>query len=155
MREKHKQQMCTWAMLCHFSALLGWILLFFLVYIGIPFCLPLNILAPLVIWRFKKSQYSWIDFQGKESLNFQISLTLYILLIIIVSLLLILVSFGLAVTTNDVINPVKMVLNILLLSWMWVIIILMLLQAFLVTFAAIKAYRGEHFRYPVTIRILK
>lgn len=155
MREKHKQQMRTWATLCHISALLGWILLFSLVYIGIPFCLPLNVVPPLMIWRFKKSQYSWIDFQGKESLNFQISLTLYILLIIIVSLLLMLVSFVLAMITNSAVNLVEIVFNILLMSWMWLIVILMLLQGFLVSFAAVKAYKGEHFRYPVTIRVLR
>ncbi|QSJ16550.1 DUF4870 domain-containing protein [Nostoc sp. UHCC 0702] len=155
MREKHKQQMRTWAMLCHISALLAWILLFSLVFLGIPLYLPLNVVPPLMIWRFKKSQYSWIDFQGKESLNFQISLTLYILLIIIVSLFLMLVSFGLAVTTNGAVNAVNTVLNSLLMSWMWLIVILMLLQSFLVSFAAIKAYKGEHFRYPVTIRVLR
>ncbi len=70
MKEKPKQQMRIWAMLCHFSALVGWILLFFLVFLGIPLYLPLNILPPLIIWHFKKSQYPWIDLQGKESLNF-------------------------------------------------------------------------------------
>lgn len=78
MREKPKQQMRIWATFCHLSALLRWILLVFLVFIGIPLYLPLNLLAPLIIWRFKKKQYPWIDFQGKESINFQIFLTLYI-----------------------------------------------------------------------------
>ncbi len=155
MIKKHKQQMRIWAMLCHISPLLAWVLLFVVVFLGIPLYLPLNILAPLMIWRFKKSQYPWIDLQGKESLNFQISLTLYILIAIIISLLLVLASCGIAVTTHGEVNEVNTVLNGLLFVWMWLIVILMLGQAFVITFAAIKAYKGQHYRYPFTMRILR
>ncbi|RCJ25188.1 hypothetical protein A6770_28010 [Nostoc minutum NIES-26] len=153
MRKKHKQQMRIWAMLCHISALLAWILLFSLVFLGIPLYLPLNIIAPLLIWRFKKSKYPWIDFQGKESLNFQISLTLYILILIIISLVIVLASFGIAVITNGAVD-IKTILNGLLLVWMGLIVILMLFQSLLGILAANKAYKGEHYRYPLTIRFL-
>ncbi|MCC5615787.1 DUF4870 domain-containing protein [Nostoc sp. CHAB 5836] len=155
MREKPKQQMRIWAMLCHLSALLGWILLFFLVFLGIPLYLPLNLLAPLMIWRFKKAQYPWIDLQGKESLNFQISLTLYTLFVIAISLIILLTSFSLAVTTNGSINEIKTTLDSLLIVLMSLILFQLVLQSFVVTFAAIKAYNGQHYRYPLTIRILQ
>lgn len=155
MREKPKQQMRIWAMLCHFSALLGWILLVFLVFFGIPLYLPLNLLAPLIIWRFKKVQYPWIDLQGKESLNFQMSLTIYTLIIIFISLFLILTSFSVAVTTNGSINQIKNTLDSLLIVLMSLFLFKLVLQSFVVTFAAIKAYNGEHYRYPLTVRILR
>jgi uncharacterized Tic20 family protein len=155
MRKKHKQQMRIWAMLCHISALFAWVLLFCLVFIGIPLYLPLNIIAPLLIWRFKKSKYPWIDFQGKESLNFQISLTLYILIFIIISLIIVLASFGIAVTTNGASDVVKTILNSLLWGWMYLMATLMLFQSLLGIFAAKKAYKGEHYRYPLTIRFLR
>ncbi|MBN3898189.1 MAG: DUF4870 domain-containing protein [Nostoc sp. NOS(2021)] len=155
MREKPKQQMRIWAMLCHFSALLGWILLFFLVFIGIPLYLPLNLLAPFLIWRFKKAQYPWIDFQGKESLNFQITWTLYTLIFMAISLLLVLTSFSLAVTTNSSVNEVKITLDSLLIVFLSLILLILIVQSFVVTFAAIKAYNGEHYRYPFTMRILR
>ncbi|BBD58243.1 hypothetical protein NIES2109_10150 [Nostoc sp. HK-01] len=155
MRKQVQKQMRTWAMLCHISALVAWLLLFGLVFLGIPLYLPLNILLPLIIWRLKKSQYPWIDFQGRESLNFQISLTLYTLIIIIFSLLLVLGSCGIAITTNGAVNEIKSVLDGLLLVWTFLIFGLLFLQSFLVTFAAIKAYHGEHYRYPLTMRILR
>jgi uncharacterized protein len=155
MKEKNKQQMRLWAMLCHFSALFAWVFLFMLIFLGIPLYLPLNILAPLLIWKLKKSQYPWIDFQGKEALNFQISLTLYILFVIVISLFLVLASFGISITTNGTVNSVTTVLNSLLFVWMWLICILLSLQLFIVTFAAIKAYNGQHYRYPLTIRVLR
>ncbi|QMS87514.1 DUF4870 domain-containing protein [Nostoc edaphicum CCNP1411] len=155
MRAKPKQQMRIWAMLCHLSALLGWILLCFLVFIGIPLYLPLNLLAPLLIWKFKKSQYPWIDLQGKESLNFQISLTLYTLIFIVISLFLVLISFSLALATNGSFNEIKTTLDSLLFFLISLISLKLLLQSFLVTFAAVKAYNGEHYRYPLTVRILR
>ncbi|ALF52136.1 hypothetical protein ACX27_03575 [Nostoc piscinale CENA21] len=155
MRKQVQKQMRTWAMLCHLSALAAWLLLFGLVFLGIPLYLPLNILLPFVIWRLKKAKYPWIDFQGRESLNFQISLTFYTLVVIIFSLLLVLGSCGIAITTNGAVNEVKSVLDGLLLVWTFLIIALFLLQSFLVTFAGIKAYHGEHYRYPLTMRILR
>ncbi|MCW5313135.1 DUF4870 domain-containing protein [Nostoc sp. KVJ3] len=155
MREKPKRQMRIWAVLCHSSALLGWILLLLLVFIGIPLYLPLNLLAPLIIWRFKKTQYPWIDLQGKESLNFQISLTLYTLIIIGISLLLLFTSLSLFVTTNGSVNEIKNTLDSLLIVLMSLISFKLILQSFVVTFAAMKAYKGEHYRYPFTIRVLR
>ncbi|MDZ8093595.1 MULTISPECIES: DUF4870 domain-containing protein [unclassified Nostoc] len=155
MKEKPKQQIRIWAMLCHLSALLGWILLGFLVFIGIPLYIPLNILPPFIIWHFKKSQYPWIDLQGKESLNFQISLTFYTFIAIAISLILVVTSLSLAVTTNGSINQIKNTLDNLLIILMSLILFKLLLQSFVVTFAAVKAYNGEHYRYPFTIRVLR
>ncbi|QKQ72804.1 DUF4870 domain-containing protein [Nostoc sp. TCL240-02] len=155
MRQKPKQQMRIWAVLCHFSALLGWILLVFIVFLGIPLYLPLNLLAPLMIWRFKKSQYPWIDLQGKESLNFQFSLTLYTLIVIIVSLILLLTSLSIVVTNNGSSNQIKNTLDGLIIVLVSLFSFKLVLQLFLVTFASVKAYKGEHYRYPLTIRVLR
>ncbi|MBN3870932.1 DUF4870 domain-containing protein [Nostoc sp. JL33] len=150
MREKPKPQMRIWGMLCHFSALLGWILLYFLVFIGIP----LYLLPPLVIWRFRKSQYPWIDFQGKESLNFQITWTLYTLLVMAISLFVVATNFIWVVATNKS-NQVQITLDSLLIVFMPLILLILIGQLFVVTFAAIKAYKGQHYRYPLTIRVLR
>ena len=155
MKEKPKQQMRIWAMLCHLSALLGWILLCFLVFFGIPLYLPLNILPPLIIWRLKKAQYPWIDLQGKESLNFQLSLSFYTFIAITISLIVVLTSFSLAVSNNGSINEIKNTLNSLLIILMSLISLKLILQSFVVSFAAVKAYNGEHYRYPFTIRVLR
>jgi uncharacterized Tic20 family protein len=155
MRQKPKQQMRIWATLCHFSALLGWILLVFIVFLGIPLYLPLNLLAPLMIWRFRKAKYSWIDLQGKESLNFQFSLTLYTLIVIAISLILLLTSLSVIVTNNGSANQIKNILDGLLIVLVSLFSFKLVLQSFVVTFASVKAYKGEHYRYPFTIRVLQ
>lgn len=155
MREKPKKQMRIWAMFCHASALLAWLLLFFLVFLGIPLYLPLNILIPLIIWQFNKAKSPWIDFQGKEALNFQISLTFYTLIVIMISLLVMLIICAISLTTNQSGNEVKIVLDSLIFVWFSLTGIMLLLQLFLVNFAAFKAYNGEYYRYPLTIRLLR
>jgi uncharacterized protein len=155
MKDKPKQQMRIWAMFCHASALLAWILLFLLVFLGIPLYLPLNILLPLIIWQLNKVKSPWVDFQGKEALNFQISLTFYTLIVVIISLLVMLIICAFSLATNQAGNEVKMVLDSLIFVWFSLTIIMLLLQLFLVNFAAIKAYNGEHYRYPLTIRLLR
>ena len=63
----------TWAMFCHLSALLG-------VLTQIPFG---NIIGPLVVWLLKRDRYPLVNDQGKESLNFQITIVVLLVLLIV------------------------------------------------------------------------
>jgi len=60
-----ESQARTWNMLCHLSALAG--------FIGIPLG---NILGPLIVWQIKKNEIPSVDVHGKASLNFQITVLL-------------------------------------------------------------------------------
>jgi hypothetical protein len=105
-----------WAMLCHLGGLIG------------LFLPPLNIIAPLVIWLIKKDEYPLVADQGKESINFQISITIYA----IISAILILILIG-----------------ILLLIAIGIFTLIMCIVAM------IKANEGVTYRYPLTIRLIK
>ena len=105
-----------WAMFCHLSGLFGFV---------IPFG---NVIAPLIIWTLKKDEYPHVDDQGKEALNFQISITVYILL----SVLLIFVVIGIPL-----------------------LIILGLFSVIMTVIGAINANDGKKYRYPFTIKFIK
>src|SRR4051812_12916572 len=64
-----------WAMLSHLTSLSG--------YLIVPFG---NVLAPLIIWLIKKDTMPFVDDQAKESLNFQITLTIGMLVSAILTL---------------------------------------------------------------------
>jgi uncharacterized protein len=53
----------TWNMLCHLSALAG--------FIGIPLG---NVLGPLIVWQIKKNEIPSVEIHGKAALNFQLTL---------------------------------------------------------------------------------
>src|SRR5882762_7759156 len=78
MDESNKEER-NWAMIAHLSSFAGH---FF------PFA---NIGGPLLVWMLKKDAMPFVDDQGKEALNFQITMT--IALIISAFSLLILVGF--------------------------------------------------------------
>src|SRR5689334_11748905 len=84
-------------------------------------------LGPLVVWLLKKDEHPFIDEQGKESLNFQISMLIYE----VVAALLLCVLVGI------VLLPILLVIHVVL-----------------VIIASIKVSSGEDYRYPLTIRFL-
>ena len=71
------QEARQWAMFCHFAAFLGLVF---------PFG---NLLGPLIVWQIKKDFDPFVDAQGKEALNFQISVALaavvcFILMVVVI-----------------------------------------------------------------------
>ncbi|WP_439850207.1 DUF4870 domain-containing protein [Pseudomonas syringae] len=117
------QTACQWAMLCHLSALLG--MLF-------PFG---NLLGPLILWQMKKKVDPFIDSQGKEALNFQITVSIATIVCIF---LMGLVGFWFG---QLVLGGLYRVLPFVALA--------------LAVIAAVKAYKGVSFRYPLTWRPIK
>ena len=125
----------TWGMLCHLAALAGFMGLF----LG-------NIVGPLVVWLIKKDQYPFVNDQGKESLNFQISMILWAIASLVV------VGVGVFVTLLLIapsVAPLAMPL-IWLLAFGFAI-----LDLVLVIVASIAASNGKSYRYPLTIRFIK
>lgn len=102
--------------LCHVLAFPGLI---------IPFG---NIVGPLVYWMAKKSEKPAVEAHGKESLNFQISMTIWTL--ICAASMLVVIGFFL--------TPIALLTNIVL-----------------TTMASVKASHGQLYRYPLTIRFIK
>jgi uncharacterized Tic20 family protein len=74
----HSSDEKMWAMVCHLSALAG--------YVGVPLG---HILGPMVVWLIKKDDYPLVEDQGREALNFQISFTIYAVLCIPLMIILI------------------------------------------------------------------
>ena len=88
-----------WEVLCHVSALAGYI---------IPFG---NIIGPLVVWLMKKAESAEVDYHGKEALNFQISVAIYaiigLLLVFVVIGIPLLIALGIANIVFMIIAAIK------------------------------------------------
>jgi len=106
----------TWGMLAHLTAFSGFL---------IPFG---NIIAPLVVWLVKRDQSQFVGDQGKESLNFNIS----VLLAGAVCAVLVFVFIGILMGVA------------LFFYWLAMTIV-----------AGIKASEGIRYRYPFTLRLIK
>lgn len=73
----------TWNMLCHLSALAG--------FIGVPLG---NVLGPLLVWQIKKNEFPSVDVHGKAALNFQITVILAVLVAFIAGIILSFICIG-------------------------------------------------------------
>lgn len=131
-------------MACHLSALAQLV---------IPGPAFLNILAPFVIWLVKRNDSPFIDDQGKESVNFQLSITLYLLILGLLALILgfILPAIGLA--AGDVRSPEKFLLFYLVLIPLG--LALLVFDLVEVIIASIRSSNGEAHRYPLRIRFIR
>ena len=88
-----------------------------------------NILAPLLIWQIKKDQMPSVVPYAKEALNFQITMSICMVV-------------GSAMAK--------------LLCFFWVIpSAVVLFDVVMSIVAALKANSGEFYRYPVTLRLIQ
>ena len=62
-----------WNMWCHLSALAGLV---------VPFG---NIIGPLVVWQMKKSEIPSVEIHGKAAMNFQITVAIATIILLIVA----------------------------------------------------------------------
>lgn len=110
-----------WATLTHLGGLVG-VLLSATAIVGVP--IPFNLLVPLGIWLLKREGSPFLDDQGKEAINFHLTLT-------IVGFLLFFTCIGIALL--PVLGVYSLVLGII---------------------AAVKANEGTAYRYPATVRLI-
>ena len=115
--EEEDERVRLWALLSNMTALSA--------FAGIPFG---NIVAPLVIWIWKRRAHPFIEAHCRESLNFQISMSLYIALSFILCFVLIGFVLVAALCVADIV---------------------------LVVIASLKADQGQSHRYPMTLRIIR
>ena len=115
-QQMDEKQARGWAMLSHLGAFVG---------VLIPFG---NIIAPLVIWLIKREESAFVEDQAKESLNFQISLSIYMLVAGLLTFVLI----------GFVLVPIAGIFGIVV-----------------VIIAAVTANKGEKYRYPLCIRFIR
>ena len=105
-----------WAMLTHLSSLTG------------LFTVIGSLVGPLIVWQIQKDKSAFVDYHGKEAVNFNITMAIaagvsFLLFILLVGLVLI-----------WIVGAVWLIFTII---------------------AAIKANNGEYYRYPITIRFIK
>lgn len=107
----------NWGMIAHLSAFAGIVLPSF----G-------HVLGPLIVWLVKKDQSAFVNDQAKESLNFQISMSIYL---------------------------VVAALSIFLFIGIFLFPLVALADLILTIIGAIAASNGQAYRYPATIRFIQ
>ncbi len=121
-------------------------------YIGVPFG---SILGPLITWMIWRDESHFTDINGKEALNFNLSMLLYQVVAIVIGVILFITPL-LSMGISDNPNPLAMLLSI---PGLWIFIgglsLLTIFRIVVIIIAAIKASNGELFHYPLSIKFIK
>ena len=100
------------------------------------FGLPLGFLGSLIIWLMKKDESQFVDDQGKEALNFQLTWLIAYIVSCVLWGIIIIVTCGIG-------------------AFLPIPLIVICLQVIFGIVGAMKASNGELYRYPITIRMIK
>jgi uncharacterized Tic20 family protein len=128
--------------MCHLSAFASFL---------IPFG---QILGPLGMWLWKRHSDPAVNEHGREALNFQISMTIY-------SFILVVLALGVALATPLIAKigvsnnlPFAAAVAPVFLA-VAPILFLFVANVLLTIWAAIRANKGESVRYPLTLRFVR
>lgn len=131
------------------------------------YCIPFgNYIFPLLIWSSNKDKSEFIDFNGKQVLNFQLSIFLYSLILAIIAIPIFIItifsniSFETIMNENEFMSNHLSVENITGIGIVAIIAILLFVglkvaEFFLIIYASVKTSNGEKYEYPLTIHFLK
>jgi uncharacterized Tic20 family protein len=106
----------NWGMYCHLAAFAGLV---------VPFG---NVVGPLIIWMIKKDEYPYVDLEGKESLNFQITVSIAAMVAGALSVVLIGIPLLIAIGIFTLVFLIK---------------------------AIMETNEGRSYRYPYNFRLIK
>jgi uncharacterized Tic20 family protein len=125
-----------------------------------------NYIFPIIIWTTKKDQSQFVDHNGKQALNFQLSILIYTLVLALIAIPIFLYTVLQNVSITELINNNEMIIdnfdygNSIAILTVGALALLGLAsikiaEFFLVIYASVKASNGEEYYYPFTISFLK
>ncbi|MGL5111118.1 MAG: DUF4870 domain-containing protein [Flavobacterium sp.] len=125
-----------------------------------------NYIFPILIWTSKKDQSEFVNYHGKQAINFQLSMLIYSLIMAAIALpILFFVVFNnmtfndfyhhhdFKFTSNLFENNITIITLGIMVGLLFVGI--KIAEFFLIIIAAVKTSNGEKYKYPLTIPFIK
>lgn len=131
------------------------------------YCVPFgNYIFPILIWSTNKDKSEFVDYHGKQVLNFQLSVLLYSLILAMIAIPIFIITIFSNIPLNAITNDHDFVANhlsvenitgivIIALIAIFIFIGLKVAEFFLIIYASVKASNGEKYQYPLTIPFIK
>ncbi len=125
-----------------------------------------NFIFPIIIWSTKKKDSEFVDHNGKQVLNFQLSIFLYSIVLCMIAVPIIIYMMYNSVIISNILNGNDFEFNnynfsdftgmiILVLLAILIFGFLKIVEFILIVCAAVKASNGEKYNYPLTIPFFK
>ena len=125
-----------------------------------------NFLFPIIIWSTTRDKSEYVNEQGKQTINFQLSLFLYTFVLALIAIPIVLVNFFNNVSFNAIINNDDLFFEnfdfsnmtgviTIAISAIALFIFMKIAEFFLIIYASVKTSNGDNFKYPLTIPFIK
>jgi hypothetical protein len=125
-----------------------------------------NFIFPIILWSGAKKESEYVDAQGKEIINFQLSIFIYSMVMALIAIPVLLILFFKNVGVEnfnhhgtfigDDYNFANMTgLIAVAVITLFIFCMMKMAEFFLIIYAAVKTSGGTDFKYPLTIRFLK
>ena len=131
------------------------------------YCIPFgNYIFPILIWSSNKDKSEFINFNGKQILNFQLSVFLYSLILAMIAIPILITSIFSTISSDIDFNEKMLTRNhfsienftgiaIVAIVAILLFVSLKVAEFILVIYASVKTSNGEKFEYPLTISFIK
>lgn len=125
-----------------------------------------NYIFPIVIWSSKKGESEFIDYNGKQVLNFQLSIFIYTVVLCLIAIPIFIYTIFQNVPFDTCFDDHNFVINnlkaghltgavIIAIAAVLLFIFLKVAEFVLIIHAAVKASNGEEYKYPLSIPFFK
>lgn len=124
-----------------------------------------NYIFPVIIWSLKKNESHFVDYNGKQAINFQLSILLYCMVLLVIAVPVFIYSafynLNLSLSGNFdlvinefTIDKISSTLVVGLLASFF-IFVLKAFEFIAIFYAAVKNSNGETFDFPLAIKFIK
>jgi uncharacterized Tic20 family protein len=124
-----------------------------------------SFIFPTLIWSLKRNESEFVNYNGKQAINFQLSLLLYSLILVLISVPAILYAIfnNLEVSISNNGDWIFEQFTTGRITWIVIValvagflfILLKAAEFFLIFYASVKNSNGETYDFPFTIKFLK
>ena len=124
-----------------------------------------NFIFPALLWSLKKKESEFVDYNGKQAINFQLSLFLYSFVLAIVAIVIFVCTFfsnmNLIIDTDGewIMEQFTLgnitILTLIAVLAVFLVILLKTAELFLIIYAAVKNNNGERYNFPLTINFIR
>ena len=125
-----------------------------------------NYIFPIIIWSSKKDESEFVDYNGKQVLNFQLSIFLYSIILLLIAIPILAFHFLKNIDFNTIIHHDDFVINNISFHNITGIAVIGIIAGLLLCFlkvaefcliinAAVKTSNGEYYKYPLSIPFFK
>jgi uncharacterized Tic20 family protein len=125
-----------------------------------------NFIIPIIIWSSKKNESAFVDYNGKQCINFQLSVFLYSLILGVIIIPVFILTFLKQIPLYELtqqhhftIEEFNFAENIGLITTgaiaLFILASLKIVEFFLIIQASVKTANGESYSYPLTIKFMK